>query len=64
LKFGIIDEVISEPLGGAHRNRWVAIDRVGDALYAQLQLMKNQSQFAAMRRQKFLHMGRSFLKTH
>lgn len=64
LKFGIIDEVVSEPLGGAHRNRLVAIDHIGDALYAQLHLFKNQSQFAAMRRQKFLNMGKAFLKSH
>jgi acetyl-CoA carboxylase carboxyl transferase subunit alpha len=64
LKFGIIDEVIGEPLGGAHRNRLVAMDHIGDALYAQLQLCQHQSHFAQMRRQKFLTMGKDFLKPH
>jgi acetyl-CoA carboxylase carboxyl transferase subunit alpha len=32
LQFGVVDEVISEHLGGAHRFRAQALDSVGDAL--------------------------------
>ena len=35
-KLGVIDAVIEEPVGGAHRNRADAIRRTGDALAAQL----------------------------
>lgn len=31
-KLGVIDEIIAEPLGGAHRDPQAAIERVGDSI--------------------------------
>jgi acetyl-CoA carboxylase carboxyl transferase subunit alpha len=35
-KFGVIDEIISEPLGGAHRNPQAVIERVGESILKHL----------------------------
>ena len=56
--FGVIDEIIPEPAGGAHRHCAETIDRVSQCLFSQLQAMKNQTHFAEKRRKKFLAMGR------
>jgi acetyl-CoA carboxylase carboxyl transferase subunit alpha len=56
--FGVIDEIIPEPTGGAHRHCAETIDRVSQCLFSQLQAMKNQTHFAEKRRKKFLAMGR------
>lgn len=57
-KLGLIDEIISEPIGGAHRHANETIDRVGQTLSIQLKNMHTQSSFAQDRRKKFLAMGR------
>ena len=36
LKFGVIDRIVSEPVGGAHRDHGLALDRAGDAIEASL----------------------------
>ncbi len=56
----IIDTVIPEPLGGAHRNRVATIDRVGDAIEKSLLplMRKSGSTLKEERHQKFLRMGR------
>ena len=59
--FGVIDEIIPEPLGGAHRHREEIIERVGDCLFTQLKLMQGQTNFADKRRKKFLMMGRNLI---
>jgi acetyl-CoA carboxylase carboxyl transferase subunit alpha len=59
--FGVIDEIIPEPIGGAHRWRSETIDRVSDCLFAQLKGMQGQTHFAEKRRKKFLAMGRTLL---
>jgi acetyl-CoA carboxylase carboxyl transferase subunit alpha len=57
--FGIIDDIIPEPLGGAHRHRDDTIERVSDCIFTQLKLMQSQTNFADKRRKKFLMMGRN-----
>jgi acetyl-CoA carboxylase carboxyl transferase subunit alpha len=61
LGFKIIDQIIPEPLGGAHRNQIATIDRVGDALEKALLPLLNKSgkTLKEERRQKFLRMGRT-----
>lgn len=61
LNFKMIDQLIPEPLGGAHRNQIATIDRVGDAVEkAFLPLLsKSGKTLQEERRQKFLRMGRS-----
>ncbi|MBF0356223.1 MAG: acetyl-CoA carboxylase carboxyltransferase subunit alpha [Alphaproteobacteria bacterium] len=61
LKFGVIDQVVAEPLGGAHRSPAAAIRNLGDAIEASL---KDLSGFEggvlrSRRREKFLDMGRA-----
>jgi len=58
-EFGVIDEILSEPIGGAHRHPAETIERVSDALFQQLKSMQGQTQFAEKRRRKFLAMGRT-----
>jgi acetyl-CoA carboxylase carboxyl transferase subunit alpha len=60
LKFGIIDGIVSEPLGGAHRDPQAAINAVGDAMDAALTRFAGLSPQAvrAAREEKFLAMGR------
>ena len=60
LQLGVIDKIIAEPLGGAHRDRGTMIDDVGLAVsqeLAQLATLTPQ-QLRDARRQKFLDMGR------
>lgn len=58
---GLIDAIIPEPVGGAHRNPRAAIKALGDAVEAQLTSMEGMDAAAirADRRAKFLAMGRS-----
>jgi acetyl-CoA carboxylase carboxyl transferase subunit alpha len=62
LKFGIIDGIVAEPLGGAHREPEAAILAVGDAMEAALKRFDGLSPQAvrAAREEKFLAMGRKF----
>ena len=62
-KLGIIDSVVTEPLGGAHRNRPAAITAVGDAIQQALEDMADSEggRLRALRRTKFLEMGRQGL---
>jgi acetyl-CoA carboxylase carboxyl transferase subunit alpha len=59
LKLGVIDEIVAEPMGGAHRDKAAAIAAVGDALEAALQplLAKSPTELKQHRREKFLAMG-------
>ena len=62
-RLGVIDKVIGEPLGGAHRNPEAAITTVGDQIERSLTELSGQSgdELRAGRRKKFLEMGRSGL---
>ena len=60
-RLALIDAVIAEPLGGAHRDQAATLDRVGDAVWAALEplLPIDGATLKARRREKFLEMGRS-----
>lgn len=60
-RFGVIDTIVPEPLGGAHRNPGAAIDRLGDAVDKELRELASMSGDALRtdRRRKFLAMGRA-----
>ena len=62
-KLGVVDDVIGEPLGGAHRNRDETIGAVGDAIEKALRdLMDVEGGvLRAKRREKFLEMGKKGL---
>jgi acetyl-CoA carboxylase carboxyl transferase subunit alpha len=57
----LVDLVIPEPLGGAHRGRATTIAAVGDAIEAQLRplLRLQPSELKRQRREKFLRMGQA-----
>ncbi|WP_404424932.1 acetyl-CoA carboxylase carboxyltransferase subunit alpha [Thalassospira australica] len=59
-QLGVIDEIITEPLGGAQRSPVDACKRVGDAIIKALEAMDNVEGgvLKARRRDKFLDMGR------
>ena len=59
LKLGVIDEVVVEPLGGAHRDRAGTITALGDAIdMALTELCRHDgARLRAERREKFLAMG-------
>ena len=60
IKFGIIDGVIPEPLGGAHRNPAAAITAAGQAISDALKSLHNlgADELRDARAEKFLAMGR------
>ncbi|MGE0235605.1 acetyl-CoA carboxylase carboxyltransferase subunit alpha [Methylocystis sp.] len=60
LKFGIIDLIVTEPPGGAHRDPEAAIGAVGEALAKELADLANFSreQLKQARADKFLGIGR------
>ena len=59
LKLGVIDRIVPEPVGGAHRERAAAIAVLGDALQEVLKplLELAPADLKIQRRQKFLAMG-------
>ena len=59
LKLGVIDEIVPEPMGGAHRDKRAAMTVVGDAIEAALKLLlgKTPAELKQHRREKFLAMG-------
>jgi len=59
-KLGVIDEIVPEPLGGAHRNPEAAIAAGGDAIARALQALEGVSAevLRTQRREKFLGIGR------
>jgi acetyl-CoA carboxylase carboxyl transferase subunit alpha len=63
LKFGVIDEIVPEPLGGAQRGRREAMEAAGDALERSLFELRKLDGGALRegRRAKFLDIGRKGL---
>jgi acetyl-CoA carboxylase carboxyl transferase subunit alpha len=61
VRFGIIDTVIPEPTGGAHRDPKAAIAAVGDSIANAFEEMRGIDSDAVrkQRREKFLAMGRT-----
>ncbi len=62
-KLGVIDQIIPEPLGGAHRDAGAMMSDVGDAIEAQLRplLLLDAATLKLQRREKFLEMGQKGL---
>ena len=59
--FGIIDRIITEPAGGAHRDPAAAIAAAGDAIGEAFEGLQGLDRAAIrqQRREKFLAMGRT-----
>jgi acetyl-CoA carboxylase carboxyl transferase subunit alpha len=62
-RLGVIDGIIPEPIGGAHRDRARTIQAVGEAVVRNLREMMGQDGgvLRTRRREKFLEMGRQSL---
>jgi len=62
-KLGVIDEIVPEPLGGAHRQPHEALDALGDRIEAALRRLAplEGGSLRAKRHEKFLEMGRQGL---
>ena len=60
LKIRIIDEIIQEPIGGAHRNKKQIISSIKTALIKSLEEFKNytREEIFEQRKKKFLNIGR------
>jgi len=58
-RLGVIDEIVAEPVGGAHRSPSTAIDALGAAIGKSLDSLSHltRDQVKQERRQKFLAMG-------
>jgi acetyl-CoA carboxylase carboxyl transferase subunit alpha len=63
LRLQVIDEIVEEPVGGAHRQPEKTIKSVGDSISRALQELigLERSEIAARRRTKFLEMGKTGL---
>src|SRR5882724_3464381 len=63
LQLGIIDQIVPEPMGGAHRDKPATIDALGDGLEKMLIRLLNGSNLDLRqeRREKFLEMGKKGL---
>jgi acetyl-CoA carboxylase carboxyl transferase subunit alpha len=61
-KLGVIDEIVPEPKGGAHRGRQEAIAATGEAIARSLKAYEGVSAevLRTQRREKFLSIGRGF----
>ena len=64
-KLGVIDEIISEPSGGAQRNAEATIERVGNVIARHLKELTDQTpdDLKKKRTDKFLKMGRNIAKS-
>jgi acetyl-CoA carboxylase carboxyl transferase subunit alpha len=60
LELKVIDEIISEPLGGAHRDRDLILENVKNSLISNLEnlLQKSSIEIINERKEKFLKIGR------
>jgi acetyl-CoA carboxylase carboxyl transferase subunit alpha len=65
VRFGVIDTIVAEPTGGAHRDPAAAIAAAGEAIGNALTELKGQAPDAIrrQRREKFLEMGRSMARS-
>jgi acetyl-CoA carboxylase carboxyl transferase subunit alpha len=59
-EFGIIDEIIPEPIGGAHANPKAAIDKTGECVSKQLKKLSRlkPEELQEQRYKKFRHIGK------
>jgi acetyl-CoA carboxylase carboxyl transferase subunit alpha len=60
LKIDVIDKIIPEPIGGAHRHHLVTIDNTGDAIENCLNVLSNQhgNELKHSRQERYLQIGR------
>lgn len=65
LQLGVVDGVINEPLGGAHRNSDTAIQNVGDSIKKALEEITNFDgpTLRNQRRERFITLGNDFLSS-
>ncbi|HXD44355.1 MAG TPA: acetyl-CoA carboxylase carboxyltransferase subunit alpha [Pseudolabrys sp.] len=65
VRFGVIDTIVPEPTGGAHRDAAAAIAATGDAIANALAELKglDAATLRKQRREKFLDMGRAMART-
>ncbi|MCL4136713.1 UNVERIFIED_CONTAM: hypothetical protein GTU68_048618 [Idotea baltica] len=63
LTLGVVDDIVKEPLGGAHRDKEAIVQALGDAIESALQTYDGMTpeQIRLERREKFLAMGRQKL---
>ena len=63
LEFGLIDKIVREPVGGAHRQQRQVINAVGNAIEKELETLTaiEGGVLLARRREKFLAMGKKGL---
>ena len=61
LELNVIDEIVFEPLGGAHRDRNIVLNNVRESISKNLNLFKEMSSVEILdqRKNKFLKIGRS-----
>ena len=61
MRFGVIDQIVQEPVGGAHRDPDLTVTRVGDAIETTLKdlLGRPPEDIRRLRRDKFLAIGRA-----
>jgi acetyl-CoA carboxylase carboxyl transferase subunit alpha len=59
VRFGVIDQIVTEPIGGAHREPAAAIAATGDAIAAALNELRglDRDTIARLRREKFAAIG-------
>ena len=59
--FEVIDEIIKEPIGGAHRDAVATIEKVDEAIYRNLQelMILDRDELKKQRNDKFYEMGRN-----
>jgi acetyl-CoA carboxylase carboxyl transferase subunit alpha len=61
VRFGIIDAIVPEPTGGAHRNPAATINAAGEAIAESLSELRglDRSTIIRLRREKFVALGRT-----
>jgi acetyl-CoA carboxylase carboxyl transferase subunit alpha len=61
VRFGVVDTVVPEPTGGAHRDPAAAIAATGEAIAAALAQLKglDPATIVRLRREKFMAIGRT-----
>ncbi len=58
-ELGVIDDIVREPVGGAHRNAGAVIEAVGKAIDGALDELSTINDIRSHRRRKFLSIGRN-----
>ena len=58
-KFNIIDEIIPEPIGGAHRDPIIAINSIGDVIERRLKdlTVLSKEELLKLKEKKYLEIG-------